>query len=408
MRKDQARDRDQPGVVVAGAGAAGHSAARTLRQEGYTGPLTVLHPEPHAPYNRTLVNKAVLQGLLTAEQIALPSLDDAGRAPHSCRRRRDRPRCLGARLDNGERLPYSTLIAATGSTPRSHNPTSARLLGCCTSTRSTTRRGSATGSATTQVRGPSRCSVPGSSARRPPATWRMPVPRCTWSPGPRSRSPAYSESSIARRVSELHAAHVTTHFGRQVRAVSGHRDSVTVTLDDGQVLESDLAVVAHGTVPASAWATDTEEGIAVDDRLRAVGLRRVYAAGSVAVHTGRMGQSYRVDHWDAATGQGAHAARTLLHDHADGEDPGPYAPSTGFTLSLYRHAIAAYGVALPGAVERQHPTGRRRRHPHHFPRAGTPGHDRRRRIRRVTGAAGAPRPAGTAMMLLTGREERWQ
>jgi len=95
----------------------------------------------------------------------------------------------------------------------------------------------------------------------------------------------------------------------------------------------------------------------VDDRLRAVGLRRVYAAGSVAVHAARTGYSYRIDHWDAATGQGAHAARTLLHDHAGGEDPGPYVPSTGFTLNLYRHAIAAYGLSLPGAVERPHSTG---------------------------------------------------
>jgi putative flavoprotein involved in K+ transport len=51
-------------IVVAGAGAAGHSAASTLRQEGYTGPLTVVHGEAHPPYNRTLVNKAVLPGLL--------------------------------------------------------------------------------------------------------------------------------------------------------------------------------------------------------------------------------------------------------------------------------------------------------------------------------------------------------
>ena len=32
-------------------------------------------------------------------------------------------------------------------------------------------------------------------------------------------------------------------------------------------------------------------------------------------------------------------------------------PSTGYNFRVYRHAIAAYGVVLPGAVERQHPTG---------------------------------------------------
>ncbi|HEX2291131.1 MAG TPA: FAD-dependent oxidoreductase, partial [Pseudonocardiaceae bacterium] len=155
----------------------------------------------------------------------------------------------------------------------------------------------------------------------------------------------------------LHEEHVTAHFGREVATVRVGRDSMVVTLDDGQRLEADATLAAYGTIPASGWATGVDEGIAVDDRLRAANLPGVYAAGSVAVHTARNRHRYRVDHWDAATAQGSHAARTLLHDLGRGEDPGPYVPSTGFTLILYRHAIAAYGVALPGAIQRQHLTG---------------------------------------------------
>ena len=346
----------RPGVVVAGAGAAGHSAVRTLRAEGFKGPLTVLHPEPHAPYNRTLVNKAVLQGLLSAAQIALPSLDTLD--VHLVRASvvSIDPGGSVLTLDTGQRLPYSVLIAATGSTPRSHNPRfgeSARLLHIHTVDDAARIRGWFGGNpGATSVAllgagfiGAETASYLADAGATVHLVSRPAVPLA-----------GVLGDRIAQRVTELHHAHVTTHFGREVGAVSAGKDSVAVTLDDGQVLESDLAVVAHGTVPTSSWATDTEEGIAVDDRLRAVGLRRVYAAGSVAVHTGRMGRPYRVDHWEAATSQGAHAARTLLHDNADGEDPGPYAPSTGFTLNLYRHAITAYGVALPGAVERQHPT----------------------------------------------------
>jgi NADPH-dependent 2,4-dienoyl-CoA reductase/sulfur reductase-like enzyme len=344
------------GVVVAGAGAAGHSAATTLRLEGYAGPLTVLHAEPHATYNRTLVNKAVLQGLLTAEQIALPSLESldvhlirAGVVAID-------PAASVLLLDNGERLPYSALVAATGSTPRSHKHLgeAARLLHIHTVDDAVRIRGwfvDDPGARSVTVLGAGFIGAETASYLADAGATVHLVSR------PAIPLAGVLGEQIARRVTELHAGHVTTHFERQVHSVSGHRDSVTVTLDDGRVLESDLVIVAHGTVSASAWATDTEEGIAVDDRLRAVGLRRVYAAGSVAVHTDRMGQSYRVDHWDAATSQGAHAVRTLLHDHANGEDPGPYAPSTGFTLHLYRHAIAAYGVVRPGAVERQHPTG---------------------------------------------------
>ena len=344
------------GVVVAGAGAAGHSAARTLRQEGYTGPLTVLHAEPHASYNRTLVNKAVLQGLLTAEQIALPSLESLD--VHLVRAGviAIDPEASILLLDDGQRLPYSTLIAATGSTPRSHNHSAiepARLLHIHTVDDAARIRawfGDDPGAKSFTLLG---AGFIGAETASYLAEAGAEVHLVSRSAVPLA---GVLGERIARRVSELHATHVTTHFGRQVRAVSGGRNSVTVTLDDGQVLDSDLAVVAHGTVPSSGWAAATDEGIVVDDRLRAVGHRRVYAAGSVAVHAGRMGQLYRVDHWDAATGQGAHAARTLLHDHAAGDDPGPYVPSTGFTLNLYRHAIAAYGVALPGAVERQHPT----------------------------------------------------
>ena len=345
------------GVVVAGAGAAGHSAAKTLRQEGYTGKLTVLHPEPHAPYNRTLVNKALLQGLLDASQIALPPLDTLDVRLISAGVVAIDPDASVLLLDNGQRLPYSTLIAATGSTPRSDHARfgeSDRLLHIHTvddAVRIRDRFGDDPGASSVTLLGAGFIGAETASYLADAGATVHLVSR------PAVPLAGVLGEQIARRVTELHAAHVTTHFGRQVRAVSSHSDSATVTLDDGRVLVSDLVIVAHGTTSASAWATDTEQGIAVDDRLRAVGLRRVYAAGSVAVHTDRLGQPYRVDHWDAAASQGAHAARTLLHDHADGEDPGPYAPSTGFTLHLYRHAIAAYGVPRPGAVERQHPTG---------------------------------------------------
>ncbi len=278
------------GVVVAGAGAAGHSAARTLRQEGYAGPLTVLHHEEHAPYNRTLVNKAVLQGLLTAAQVALPSLDDLDVHLVRAGVHAMEPDHSVLVLDHGERLPYSTLIAATGSTPRPHSAylgEAARLVHIHTvddaarirdwfrddpdATSVTLLGAGFIGAETASYLADAGASVHLVSRPTVPLAGVL---------GER----------IARRVTELHAEHVTTHFGRQVRAVSGGTDSVTVTLDDGHVLESDLAVVAHGTVPASAWTTDTERGIAVDDRLRAVDLRRVYAAGGVAVHTARTGQ----------------------------------------------------------------------------------------------------------------------
>src|SRR5690606_30088054 len=143
--------------------------------------------------------------------------------------------------------------------------------------------------------------------------------------------------------------HRVTHF-------TGGGDAAVLVLDTGRAVEADIVVLAHGTVPASAWLTGDNAGIRVDDRLRALGRPDVYAAGGVAVHTSSDGLRYRIDHWDAASAQGVHAARTVLHDQFAAPDPGFFATATGFTLNLYATPIAGYGVALPGGLEQQHST----------------------------------------------------
>ena len=75
------------------------------------------------------------------------------------------------------------------------------------------------------------------------------------------------------------------------------------------------------------------------------------------MHTARTGDSYRIDHWDAASGQGAHAAKNAAPRPRRRRGPWPLRAVHRLQLQVYRHAIAAYGLALPGAVERQHPTG---------------------------------------------------
>ncbi len=346
-------------IVVAGAGAAGHSAATTLRKEGYTGALTVIHGEARAPYNRTLVNKAVLPGVLTPEQIALPplkSLDVEVVTARVAALDADATELLFA---DGERLHYTALIAATGNTPRPITVKGAaveggmrdRLLRMHTvedATRIRELLGADPGRAGVTLLG---AGFIGAETASYLADLGAEVHLVSRPALP--LAPALGDA-IARRVTQLHRDHVKTHFGHDVIEVGGGTDSITVTLDDGTQLASDLAVVAYGTVPASRWLYGELDGIAVDDRLRVPYLRGVYAAGSVAVHTAPTGHRYRVDHWDAATAQGAHAARAFLHDAVGAPDPGPYAPTTGFTVTVYRQAIAGYGVPLPNALQRQH------------------------------------------------------
>lgn len=200
-------------------------------------------------------------------------------------------------------------------------------------------------------------------------------------------------ATIAGRLATIHEGAVETRWGTWVVAL---REGVAA-LSDGSEAEADLVVVAHGAQPripegllrdetpddrarpddslgdgsspdesrpdasrpdgsrgdgsarGAGHDTAAGAGVPVDDRLRAAGWENVLAAGAIA----RFGpQPYRVDHWDDAEAQGAHAARTLLHDLGDGDDPGPYRPWSPWSARIHGHQLAGFGHPLPGSTER--------------------------------------------------------
>ncbi|MBM6546159.1 hypothetical protein JNO54_08400 [Janibacter sp. YIM B02568] len=59
--------------------------------------------------------------------------------------------------------------------------------------------------------------------------------------------------------------------------------------------------------------------------------------------------TYRIDHWDDATAQGAHAASTLLHDLGLANDPGPYVPTSLFSARIHGHTLT--GAGHPGLAD---------------------------------------------------------
>ncbi|MHA7224348.1 FAD-dependent oxidoreductase [Arthrobacter sp. RHLT1-20] len=252
----------------------GPLAVASLRAEGYEGPVTVINGEPHLPYNRTLVNKGVLPGLLTVEQITQPGARALegdlvqGRAAAL-----DTENFL-LTLEDGRALPYTALIAATGSAPRPDSWITAapdrvfhlhtaqdavRLraqLGEIADTKTITILGAGFVGAET-------ASYLAEAGARVNLVARSATPLA-----------AALGSHIAQQIAELHRLNVTSHFGQDITALIPGPTSVTATLSDGQILKSDIVVIAHGTAPSSAWITD-DNGIAVDSHLRARGLERV-------------------------------------------------------------------------------------------------------------------------------------
>ncbi|WP_371582938.1 NAD(P)/FAD-dependent oxidoreductase [Streptomyces sp. NBC_01314] len=113
----------EPGIVIVGAGQAGVQAAESLRDAGFTGPLTIIGDEPELPYQRPPLSKEYLAGKLPYGELALRAdrfyadrdIDlIVGRRVVGLDRARRR-----VTLDDDSELPYSHLVLATGTRPRS-------------------------------------------------------------------------------------------------------------------------------------------------------------------------------------------------------------------------------------------------------------------------------------------------
>ena len=110
------------GVVIVGAGLAGAKTAEALRAQNYAGPVTLIGDETELPYERPPLSKGYLagkdgfdkavvhpeswyaeNGVELVRGIAVTAIDRAGRA---------------VELADGRRVPYETLVLATGAEPR--------------------------------------------------------------------------------------------------------------------------------------------------------------------------------------------------------------------------------------------------------------------------------------------------
>lgn len=334
-------------IGILGAGAAGTAAARTLIDSGAD--ITAELIAAQAPFNRTLVNKGVAIGLLTPDQAQLPS---PGAKTVSDTVEEVDVQAGAVRLASAGRRDYDALIIATGSTPLLLDPNlvpgaaeaaAANRLTTLHSLSDACRVRDLIASTLHPMRiiilGAGLIAAETASLLRDAGHDVVLVAR-----SPLPGASAFGEQ-IAEVVAELHRTHATTHFGRDLQAMRADRDQISVRLDDDSQLYGDLVIVAHGTLPA-APAPWSPGGVPVNNRLRYTGTTAVpiYAAGGVArIHDDLLGD-YRIDHWDDATAQGAHAARAVLHDLGNGADPERYLPRSMYACRIYGHTITGLGM----------------------------------------------------------------
>lgn len=300
-------------VVIIGAGAAGITAAETLRREGYRGPISLVDPDADAPYDRPNLSKAYLAG--EAPEEWLPLRDDEFLASNGIERVVARATAIDrenrtVRLDSGGSLNYGSLLLAPGSSARTlevegvdlpHVHTLRSLEDCRAIIQAAEES--------------SRAVVVGASFVG------MEVAAALTARGVDVSVVAPDEVPFARTLGPalggyLRAVHeeegVEFHLGRTARAI----EESGVVLDDGTRVDGDLVVLGVGAEPeiglAAGAGLEVDDGIAVDDRLRTSD-PNVYAAGDVARFPDpRSGRPIRIEHWVVAGRQGRTAARNIL------------------------------------------------------------------------------------------------
>ena len=341
-------------IVIVGASLAGLRAAQAVRKGGHEGDLVVVGEEEHGPYTRPPLSKELLAG---DHEPAQCDFDHAG--VDAQWRFGERATALDAdarrvTLASGEELAYGRLIVATGAAARQWGGPGAGLAGIHTlrdvddalALRDALTEGTRLAVVGAGFVG---CEVAATAVRRGADVTLLDV-------APQPIAPVGAE--VGLRCAELHAGHgVQVRLGCGIAGFSGDERLESVELADGTSIAADVAVVALGAVPNTAWlegsglTLELGGGVLCDATLTAVGAPDVLCAGDVTSwpHPLAGGDVVRVEHWTNAAEQGGAAGRNALLDPAD---RAPYEAVPYFWTDQYDVKLQAVG--FPARAEQVH------------------------------------------------------
>jgi len=303
-------------IVILGSGMAGGVAARTLREDGYDGPVIVIGDEPGWPFGRPplsktyLCGKEALDGWLVAPPDWYPSHDV------------DFVRGTAVRVDvaarkvemlAGDAIPYTQLLIATGGRNRHFEIPGARLGGI-----HQLRTVAESDSIKEAARPGRRAVVVGMSfigSEVAASLRQLGVEVTAVLPG---NAPLESVlgPEMGAVMADIHRdAGVQLITGDQVIRFEGANDVERAITSAGRDLPCDFAVVAVGIQPnvevmeGSGVAVDN--GVLVDATCQ-TNVPGIWAAGDVANHLHPLFGRVRVEHYNNAEKQGAAVARSML------------------------------------------------------------------------------------------------
>jgi 3-phenylpropionate/trans-cinnamate dioxygenase ferredoxin reductase component len=305
-------------LVIVGGGQAAAQAVQSLRQQNFTGAITLLSDEPYAPYQRPPLSKKYLAGDVPRERLLLrPAAFYAEKGvtlEQNCRvQELDLP-ARSVRLHDGRTLGYDRLLLATGSRVRRLDVPGIELGGV-----HYLRTIDDVDAITISLTPGARVLLVGAgyiglevAAVIKQRGFDVTVLEAADRVMARAVSPEVSAFYDACH----RAAGVAIHYGATVRALHGTQRVTAVETAGGQQFPCDVVIIGIGIVPnielAAAAGLACDNGIVVDEFARTAN-PNVVGAGDCTNHPHPLlGRRVRLESVPNAIHQAKVAAATLV------------------------------------------------------------------------------------------------
>ena len=337
-------------VVIVGASMGGLRAAEALRRFGYSGPITVIGDEPHAPYNRPPLSKEVLAAEVSHEAVAFPQRDSTADVNWVLG-----TRAVSADLEHGTVTdaagvthPYQALIIATGLRPKRLTINNGELAG-----RHAVRTLDDAIALRSELKPGARVVVVGAGFIGCEVAATARKLGCEVSVVAPGSHPITRPLGIelARELQRRHEAMGVRFFMKTaVDDLVGETRVEGVLLDTGETIPCDVVVEAIGSHPNTEWLEgndlDLTDGILTDNDMRVQrqsgeSWHNVFAIGDIARFANPLFDDVarRVEHWNIPTDTAKRVAQVFT-----GQAEGRFAPIPSFWSDQYDMHILAYGL----------------------------------------------------------------
>lgn len=346
-------------VVIVGASLAGLRCAEALRRNKYLGPIKIIGDEPHLPYNRPPLSKDLLSTDSSIDEVLFPlkdSISDVEWVLNTAASSVDTKAQVVTDL-SGTKHPYSYLVIATGLRPKPLPVDSNGISGIHvlrTIDDAISLRGALTQGSKVLILGAGfiGCEVAATAIKK----------GCEVRVVSRHHEPI--EHALGKTLSaEIKKRHtqkgVEFVSGASVFGLIGGGVLERVILDSGVIYDTDVLVVAIGSIANTEWLIDSgidiTDGVLVDSAMRAIdesgnALQNVFAIGDVARYPNALFDEIprRVEHWNLPSETAKRAAEVIVAsqegDNAKEVIAKPFGPLPSFWSDQYEMNILSFGM----------------------------------------------------------------